>query len=312
MSPDRMILVLGANPAWQKIARCTRLQPGEVNRLRSLEICAAGKGMNCAQALVRRGERTLLLGGCGPGETSWEEACGDLGVEAASFPLEGGIRNAITILDETTGLSTELVEEGPSAAHGAEQLVQILLEQRLPNAKALAICGSFPARLDPDCALDAWMRHPAPLVVDSVDFTRRLQLPDGFLRVVVKLNLQEWRSILGEHSPEEVLRQAQSKWPGIEPIATLGSEGSIALDTFGGLLRIPSPAFPGTSVLHPIGAGDAFCAGLTTIIGHEGSLLEAMLEGSAMARASCMHRLPGRFDDAELPRCRDDIHFAMS
>ena len=55
------ILVVGLNPAWQKILEFEVLEPGEVNRARSLVQLASGKGMNAAKVLRRLGHEVHLL-----------------------------------------------------------------------------------------------------------------------------------------------------------------------------------------------------------------------------------------------------------
>ncbi len=299
------VLIVGPNPAWQRVAKASSIRLGEVVRLRRQADCPAGKGFNCAQAIFHLGGRPILVGGCGPDATAWESACRDDGVETASFPLDGSIRQALTLVDGTTGICTELVEEGPPASHGADRLLEVLLAQRLPNAAAMVVCGSFPAGLSTESVLNPWRLHPVPLIIDSVPVASEFELPENAPRVVIKLNVGEWQVLLGPNGPDALLREAQARWPGIEAIATLGREGCLARTREGRPLRREPPPFPFEQKTFPIGAGDAFCAGLAKIVALGGTLEQGLDEGLALARASCLHPLPARFYAADLQRMRE-------
>jgi len=301
------ILVLGPNPAWQRVAMTASVRLGEVVRLRRMADCPAGKGLNCAQAIFHQGGYPILVGGCGPSESAWEEACRDEGVETASFPLDGTIRTALTLLDSSTGTTTEFVEEGPAAAAGADTFLELLLNQRLPKAAAIVACGSFPRGLSTDSVLGAWLREPIPLLVDSMPLARNLVLPSSFARVLVKLNLAEWQSLLGEHPVETLLELAQERWPGAEVVATLGRDGCAARTKSGSYLSRRPGLLSSDAALHPIGAGDAFTAGLAKVVVLGGTLEMGLHEGLVLSRASCLHPLPARFHTADLQRIREDM-----
>lgn len=304
---DLPVLVLGANPAWQRIVTTAHVHLGDVVRVQRVAECPAGKGYNCAQAIFHLGGRPILIGGCGPGDGEWETACREGGVQTASFPLEGPIRTALTLVESSTGQTTELVEVGPAATPGADTLLDLLLGQRLPGAAVLVVCGSFPSGLSPETVLAAWTRDPIPLVVDSLPLARILTLPPEHPRVVLKLNLAEWQSLLGPLPAQELLALARERWPEAELVATLGREGCAALKPDGTWLRKQPMPFPADQTVHPIGAGDAFCAGLAKIVALGGNLEQALSEGLALARASCLHQLPARFQPGDLLRLREDL-----
>ena len=125
------ILVLGANPAWQKNATCARLRPGKVVRIRPALTGAAGKGFNCAAALQRLGRDPVLISGVGTDALEWEDACRSAGIDLLGFPLAGRIRQAVTLRDLETNEVTELVEEGPPVGDGAQRIVEEALGREL-------------------------------------------------------------------------------------------------------------------------------------------------------------------------------------
>lgn len=306
----RTILVLGTNPAWQRVVESDRVSLGDVVRVRRLATCPAGKGMNCAQALARLGSEPLLIGGCGSEDATWEHACREEGVATASFPLDGAVRMALTVLDRTSGESTEIVETGPAASPGADTLLDLILRQRLANAKVLVVCGSFPSGLSAEGMIEAWERHPTDLVLDSLPAIRALAPRAHGARVVLKLNLAEWRNLLGEGLEEDLLRLAQERWPGTEVVATLGRLGCAARRRDGSLLRRQPTNLSSDQTIFPIGAGDAFTAGLAFGVSQGATLDAAVQEGLAVARASCLHPMPARFHDGDLSRMREDLRIS--
>lgn len=301
------LLIVGANPAWQRVVSARNVRLGDVLRVRTEADGPAGKGFNCAQAVFHLGGRPLLIGGCGPGETVWERALQEAGVECASFPLEGPIRTALTLQDTTTGQCTEIVEEGPAASPGSDMLLELLLEQYLPRASTLAVCGSFPGNLSTESVIKSWTRNPIPLVVDSLPMAKNLDSKPPPVRVLVKLNLSEWKTLLGDAPPETLLELAQLRWPTVEVVATLGPDGCIARTAQGRIIRRRPAALPSDQPLHPIGAGDAFTAGLAKVVALQGTLEEGIIEGLSLARASCLHPLPGRFHPGDLRRMRAEL-----
>lgn len=306
----RTILVLGANPAWQRVVESDRVTLGEVVRVRRLAACPAGKGLNCAQALAKLGAEPLLIGGCGTEESAWEHACREEGVPTASFPLDGSVRIALTVLDRTSGESTEIVEAGPAASPGADTLLDLILHQRLANARLLVVCGSFPAGVAAQRAIETWLQNPVDLVLDSLAAIRALPPRRHAVRVCLKLNLAEWRELLGEGLEEDLLRAAQERWPGAEVVATLGRLGCAARRRDGSLLRRQPTSLPSEQTVHPIGAGDAFTAGLAFAFSQDATLDLAVQEGLAVARASCLHPMPARFHDGDLVRMREDLRIS--
>lgn len=301
------LLILGANPAWQRVVSTPLVRLGDVLRVRTEARGPAGKGFNCAQAVYNLGGRPLLIGGCGPGESAWEHALSDAGVECASFPLEGPIRTALTLQETTSGQCTEIVEEGPAVSPGSEVLLERLLDQYLPKASALVVCGSFPSGLSTESTLRAWTRRPVPLLIDSIPLARSLTSIPAGVRCIVKLNISEWRELFGDCEQEDILTQAQERWPTTEVIATMGRDGCMARRSDGAFLRRIPPPLPSDRSVHPIGAGDAFTAGLAKILALGGSLEEGLAEGLALARASCLHPLPARFQATDLRRMRAEL-----
>ena len=54
-------LILGLNPAWQRLFYVDKFTPGEVHRIEKVEEYASGKGINCGRVLQLLGGNPLLM-----------------------------------------------------------------------------------------------------------------------------------------------------------------------------------------------------------------------------------------------------------
>jgi fructose-1-phosphate kinase PfkB-like protein len=106
-----VIIAAGLTPAWQQVMVFDRIEAGEVNRAREVAWCASGKVLNVGIALVHLGARARTiapLGGAG-GEAIAAEFH-TLGALAHWIVTETPTRVCTTLLDQSTGATTELVE----------------------------------------------------------------------------------------------------------------------------------------------------------------------------------------------------------
>ncbi|HNY29811.1 MAG TPA: PfkB family carbohydrate kinase [Fibrobacteria bacterium] len=293
------IVVVGANPAWQKVVRCERLSPGEVVRARRIQSGAAGKGFNCAQAIASLGERVVLVSGVGEDAEAWRQACLDHRLEVFELPLEGETRAATTVI-EVDGRVTEIVEEGPPASARSQHV----LEERLaahPVHQPLAFCGTFPEGFDMAGIASCLEARTGLVVVDSIPLVRELlHRPVVCPGLVLKLNFAEWKSVVQHWTVDGLLAEVRHRLGEVGLVLTAGADGAYAEDASGRRRQYPVARHPDLTQVHPIGAGDAFTAGM--VVGHARGLgfLEACAFGSVAAQVSCRHPLPSRLARAEV------------
>ena len=291
------IKVLGPNPAWQKNATCARLRPGSVVRIRPGETGAAGKGFNCAWALGKLGKSPQLLSGVGTDSVEWEAACRTAGIDLVGFPLSGAIRQAVTLRDLETNEVTELVEEGPAAAQGAQKLLVDALGQDLDLD--ICCCGTLAPGLDAASILAALAPRRGIVVIDSIPLVRAaLHSGSTPARLVLKLNEDEWTDLAG-NDLESSWSVVRVSLPKVALVATRGAGGSVASPSGAKTASILAPSLPLGTTVHPIGAGDAYTAGLMEALSNGLGLVEACGRGAALARASCLDPLPARFARAD-------------
>lgn len=297
----RQIMVVGANPAWQKIVRCEHLVPGEVVRVKKSQGGAAGKGFNCAQAIATLGEGVLLVTGIGIDGDSWRSACRDHRLDVFELPLAGEIRTATTI-QEADGAVTEIVEEGPPAAGWSQEA----LEERMsahPIDWPIALCGTFPEGFDLGRVAARLEGRGAMVLVDSIPLVRELlHRPVPCPGLVLKLNFSEWKSVTQHWTVDGVLSEVRKRLGEVRLVLTAGADGAYAEDESGRRRHFPVGRHTQGAQIHPIGAGDAFSAGILVAEVRELPFLEACSFGSVAAQLSCRHPLPSRLVRDEVDR----------
>jgi tagatose 6-phosphate kinase len=108
------ILCVGVAPCLQRTVRFSNFRVGEVNRARSVVASSGGKSVNVARTLKALQESPLVTGFAG-GDTGnvMNSFLGHIAIEADFIWTSQATRICTTLIDETTGSVTELVEEAP-------------------------------------------------------------------------------------------------------------------------------------------------------------------------------------------------------
>ena len=121
-----LILVFGANPAWQKTLYFDEFRRGEVNRARALELYAGGKGVNfCRAARCRETARTRLYQFSGGANGDLHEAALKReNIDCRAVRVSHETRCCTTLLDRTGAAMTELIE--PSHAVSAAEIDEMV------------------------------------------------------------------------------------------------------------------------------------------------------------------------------------------
>lgn len=138
------ILTITLNPAIDVTIQLNELQIGEVNRQESVEIHAAGKGLNVAQVLKDLGHEVIVSGFLG---TANKQIFDDHFKEAQFQPefiyIEGETRQNIKIA-EHSGRMTDLNGKGFIVSELDKKNLFQKIEMILPQVEVVAIAGSLP------------------------------------------------------------------------------------------------------------------------------------------------------------------------
>lgn len=291
----RPILCLGTTPAVQRVMVFRKLGLDQVNRAVATYQGAAGKAVNVAKVLQALGAQPLAVGFLG-GQTGefLRASLAAQGIEAEFVTVNAPTRMCITVIDQSAGTTTELVEEShPVESSDFDRLLDVVLG-RLNSCSALVMSGTVAAGGPPDfyaqctrLARSAGVRT----LVDAAGQALMTALPAR--PSVVKPNRSELAASLGRTLPDEAAV--------LEAMRELGDHGAEQVVVTGG--RAPVLAWDGQRMwritpppitpVNPIGSGDAFAAGLMWQVTLGEPLAEACRWACAAGAANALTLLPG-------------------
>lgn len=142
------VLTVTLNPALDLTVQLRSLRLGEVNRSESLQVHAAGKGLNVAQVLADLGHQLTVTGFLGEDNPkAFEQLFAARGFADAFVRVAGETRSNIK-LAETSGQVTDI--NGPGFVVSEAQCDELLarLERLAPSHELVVVAGSLPRGVD--------------------------------------------------------------------------------------------------------------------------------------------------------------------
>jgi len=288
-------LTVCLNPTLQKTLRFSSIFPGTVNRTGVHRLDASGKGINVTRVLTQRGKKVIHLTQLGGGlRPLFLSLCEQDGLSVQWVESESQIRFCYTLLTDTDGAITELIEESEPVHAGTEER---LLEKfddilaRAPDLHWVIISGTKATGFS-DTVIPAMTRKAKEkglkiiLDIKGKDLIESLKYqPD-----IVKPNLFEFAAdfapeliknnelITTDDTAKERIKSAvgdMARKNNCRVILTNGSRKIIAADTdkFFEIEVQPVKAVNST------GCGDAFTAGLAAALEDGAGFREAISEG---------------------------------
>lgn len=297
----KKVIVLGANPAWQKTLFFHNLNAGKVNRAYHEENYPSGKGVNFCRALrYSKLAETLLLQFAGG--NNGKLLCD--GLDAAGFQHQtvftgSETRNCITCLDDS-GNMTELIGVSHKILPDEANAMLDKLRSVLPCSGILAITGSLPDGSDPQLygkAAKLAMEHRVPILVDALIGLPEVLSQNG--TVILKVNREEFFKITGESEIFQAHRKAEKSYPGKVFAVTNGGENATL--SYNNILF--EYILPPVKVVNPLGSGDTASAVMSALCAERKPFQEAFRQALAAASANCTTAKAGEYD----PDCANDL-----
>lgn len=328
-----MILTICLSPGLQRTVTIGALTLGEVNRLQSVVVDVAGKGVNACRVLQRLGLDAVCLGQGGDNGKEILALAGKEGLNLRLVPAPGMLRTCTSIIEMSVDGGrrvTELVEPTAPVDEDCVAALDEAFAELLPEAEALIIAGSmapgFPTGYQTRLAERA-RALGKPVAID---------LQNAALRDVVraepalvKINLAEFAAAFldsaftgGEHSgvlaeavlPPELraeMADVSRQYPATAFVLTRGANSVFSV-CGGELHEYPIQPLPIGETLSTIGCGDTFLAGLVASLLASRNLtgkpipataLAAAIDfASACARSSARTASPGVMEQSSRPK----------
>lgn len=138
------VLTITLNPAIDVTIQLNELHIGEVNRQESVEIHAAGKGLNIAQVLKDLGHEVIVSGFLGTmNKQIFDDHFKEAQFQSEFIYIEGETRQNIKIA-EHSGRMTDLNGKGFLVSELDKKNLFQKIEMILPQVDVVAIAGSLP------------------------------------------------------------------------------------------------------------------------------------------------------------------------
>ena len=257
------VLTVTLNPALDLTVRLPSLRLGEVNRSDSLQVHAAGKGLNVAQVLADLGHQLTVTGFLGEGNPqAFEQLFAARGFADEFVRVAGDTRSNLK-LAEADGRVTDI--NGPGLAVSEAQCDELLarLERLVPDHDLVIVAGSLPRGIEVQWFVELLQRLKRLGARVSLD-TSGAALRKGLAATpwLIKPNEEELGEARGVALDDSSAVAAEARRLQAEGIAhVVVSQGAHGVSWFS-----PNAALhanpPKVRVVSTVGAGDSLLAGM--------------------------------------------------
>ncbi|WMT41395.1 1-phosphofructokinase family hexose kinase [Paenibacillus sp. D2_2] len=294
-----MITTVTLNAAIDKTYYVHSFISGEVHRVARQVAEPGGKGNNVAKVIRLLGGKVTASGFiAGNNGTFIEAGLQARGIDTAFIAANGESRVCLNIMDESSGLSTELLEQGPAV--GRSQIAQ--LKQNLlglaRDSSIVVLSGSLPPGAPAELyaeliSIVKTAGARAYLDTSGIAFSAGIEAKPHF----VKPNEHELAVWLGKVSlteNESIEAAHKLSDEGISQVCvTLGERGTIAvIDGQGFRVNLPM-----IQAVNTVGCGDSFVAGMAYSESRGDSPAERLRIATAAAAANAMSERAGHIED---------------
>ena len=257
------VLTVTLNPALDLTVQLPSLRLGEVNRSESLQVHAAGKGLNVAQVLADLGHQLTVTGFLGESNPqAFEQLFAARGFTDEFVRVAGETRSNLK-LAETDGRVTDI--NGPGLAVTEAQCDELLarLQRLAPAHDLVVVAGSLPRGIDSQWFVQLLNSLKALGVRVALD-TSGVALRDGLATRpwLIKPNEEELAEargvdLTGSSALLAEARRLQSE--GIEHVVISQGADGVSWFTADEALHAQPPK---VQVVSTVGAGDSLLAGM--------------------------------------------------
>lgn len=257
------VLTVTLNPALDLTVQLPFLRLGEVNRSESLQVHAAGKGLNVAQVLADLGHQLTVTGFLGEtNPQAFEQLFAARGFTDEFVRVAGETRSNLK-LAETDGRVTDI--NGPGLAVTEAQCDELLarLQRLAPAHDLVVVAGSLPRGIDSQWFVQLLNSLKALGVRVALD-TSGVALRDGLATRpwLIKPNeeeLAEARGVDLSGSSALLAEARRLQGEGIEHVVISQGADGVSWFTADAALHAQPPK---VQVISTVGAGDSLLAGM--------------------------------------------------
>ena len=299
-----MILCIGTTPAVQRVMVFRKLALENVNRAATTIDGVAGKSVNVAKVLHALGEPVVAVGFLGGARGAYvRQVLEARGIELDFVTVPENTRQCTTVIDQSAGTQTELVEEGrPVGPEFYEKLMR-RIRRHIKSCRAVVMSGTItpgcPVSLYLECTRLAQAAGAMPIVdaqgpalLEALKARPALVKPNQ-----AELAATAGRELKTEAAAVSAMRELCER--GAERVVVTAGKGpTIAFDGRNAW-RIRGPRI---AAVNPIGSGDAFAAALVWRLVRGDDLGESCRWANASGAANALQLMAGEVDRRDIDR----------
>jgi tagatose 6-phosphate kinase len=303
------ILCIGTTPSAQRVMIFRQLTLNAVNRAVTTLDVASGKSINVAKVLKVLGEQPVAVGFVGGDRGEFiRTAMAGKGIDWDFVTVPARTRQCITVIDESAGTHTELVEESPAVEPADGDKLMALIRRRMTGCRAAVMSGTIAQGVPVDLYFQCTQLAEAAGALSVVDaqgapLLEALKATPG----LVKPNRTELAATVGRELKDDAsvmaaMRELYERGAQ-RVVVTAGKDPALAFDGRNFWRIIP----PRIKVMNPIGSGDAFTAGLVWRLLRGDDLGEAGRWAGAAGTANALTAMVGEVDRADVDRLAQEV-----
>ena len=298
------VLCLGTTPCAQRVLLFRQLVMDAVNRAGTTLDVASGKSINVAKVLKVLGEPPVAVGFIGGDRGEFiRAAMTRQGIDCEFVKVTAQTRQCITVIDESAGTHTELVEESQAVEPAEGDKLMAIVRRRISGCRAAVMSGTIAPGAPVDLYFQCTRLAEAAGALSVVDAQKAplleaLKAGPG----LVKPNRPELAATVGRELEDDaavmVAMRELGELGAQRVIVTAGKDPALAFDGRD-FRRIIAPRI---KAVNPTGSGDAFTAGLVWRLLRGDDLGEACRWAAAAGAANALTAPVGEVERAEVDR----------
>ena len=296
-----MLLTVTPNPSVDRILHVPHLTVGGVHRATSLQLAAAGKGINVT--------RTAHIVGCNVVATAplggrngqlLDDLVQAEGFNASWFQLKTGETRVCTLMTHNANDTTVINEEGPLVSAEEWAAFAAHVKSLAKKAEAVVFSGSIPPGVNPQVFAQLTRSvvndHRAAYVdTSNAPLTAVLANPTGLCLKVNQYELAVGLNFdLGDQPLNQLIKAGYSllERGALLVVVTLGSKGALAVTKTGCWQATP----PAINLVSTVGSGDAMAAGFAVARLQNKPIPNALAFAVACGSANALNNVPGQIN----------------
>ena len=308
-----MITTVTMNPSIDIAYTLDELRIDQVNRVKTVNKTAGGKGLNVARVLHLLADDVLATGLVGGQHGAYiKEQLDQSGIKHQFLPIKGETRDSIAILHGVN--QTELLESGPVVTEEEQHKFTEHFARLMETTDIFTISGSLPQGFSKSyyAELLAFTNKKGKRVLLATSGQTLLEVLEGKEKpFLIKPNLEELGELVHQTiSSATSLDEIQSLldhplFEGINWIVlSLGAKGAIA--KVGG--HFYQVTIPKIAVVNPVGSGDSTIAGLAHALSKSYPIEETLAFAMACGMANAQQEKTGWIDPVKVDYFRREIN----